>query len=195
MSPAIDPSRQPRHVAQWRELVASGGDPVPWLEHCRALAQSDAAPHAWISLASTEHWQAQLSLLAGRLAEPLPRAELVQRYPLLGVPFAAKDNIDIAGIRTSAACSAFGPVPARSATVVQRLLDAGALWLGKTNLDQFATGLVGTRSPYGRPASVYDARRISGGSSSGSAVAVASGQAPTLQVRAACRLASTPSWA
>ncbi len=177
MSPTIDPSQPPRHVAQWRALVAGGGDPLPWLEHCRTLAQSNAAPHVWISLANTEQWQAQLSLLAARLCEPLPRAELVQRYPLLGVPFAAKDNIHIAGIRTSAACTAFGPVPERSATVVQRLLDAGALWLGKTNLDQFATGLVGTRSPYGRPASVFDLRRISGGSSSGSAVAVASGQA------------------
>ncbi|MFM2120648.1 MAG: allophanate hydrolase, partial [Pseudomonadota bacterium] len=74
------------------------------------------------------------------------------------------------------ACPSFAQVAERSATVVQRLLDAGALWLGKTNLDQFATGLVGTRSPFGAPASVADASRISGGSSSGSAVAVASGQ-------------------
>jgi allophanate hydrolase len=106
----------------------------------------------------------------------LSRAELVQRYPLLGVPFAVKDNIDIAGVPTTAACKAFERRPEHSATVVQRLLEAGALWLGKTNLDQFATGLVGTRSPYGRPASAFDAQRVSGGSSSGSAVAVARGQ-------------------
>ena len=165
-----------RTVAQWRELVAEGGDPLPWLAQCRAAALASAELKLWISLPSDAQWQAQLALLAERLAEPLPRAELVQRYPLLGVPFAAKDNIDIAGMLTTVACPAFAYAPERSATVVQRLLDAGALWLGKTNLDQFATGLVGTRSPYGRPSSAFDATRISGGSSSGSAVAVARGQ-------------------
>jgi allophanate hydrolase len=91
-------------------------------------------------------------------------------------PGRVKDNIDVAGVPTTAACPTFAYEPERSASVVQRLLDAGALWLGKTNLDQFATGLVGTRSPYGRPGSAFDAMRISGGSSSGSAVAVARGQ-------------------
>jgi allophanate hydrolase len=78
---------------------------------------------------------------------------------------------------TRAACKAWQGTPQRHATAVQRLVDAGALWLGKANMDQFATGLVGTRSPYGRPASVFDATRVSGGSSSGSAVAVARGHA------------------
>jgi allophanate hydrolase len=177
MSPAPAPSLPPRTVAQWRELVAGGGDPVPWLAQCRSAALTSADLHIWIGLPSDALWQAQLTLLAERLSEPLSRAELVQRYPLLGVPFAAKDNIDIAGVATTAACPAFARVPQRHASVVQRLLDAGALWLGKTNLDQFATGLVGTRSPYGRPSSAFDATRISGGSSSGSAVAVARGQA------------------
>ena len=95
--------------------------------------------------------------------------------PLAGVPFAVKDNIDVAGMPTTAGCPAYSYVPERTATVVQRLLDAGAVLIGKTNLDQFATGLVGVRSPYGACSSVFDQRYISGGSSSGSAVAVAKG--------------------
>ncbi len=97
--------------------------------------------------------------------------------PLYGVPFAIKDNIDLAGLPTTAACPAYSYTPGRSASVVQALVDAGAIPVGKTNMDQFATGLVGTRSPHGACSSVYDPRYISGGSSSGSAVAVASGLA------------------
>ncbi|MGI8803798.1 MAG: allophanate hydrolase [Solirubrobacteraceae bacterium] len=93
--------------------------------------------------------------------------------PLYGIPFAVKDNIDLAGSLTTAACPAFGYLPDRSAFVVERLIAAGAIPLGKTNMDQFATGLVGTRTPYGACRSVIDGRYISGGSSSGSAVAVA----------------------
>ena len=116
--------------------------------------------------------------------------------PLCGVPFAVKDNIDVAGLPTTAACPAFAYTPAANATVVERLMAAGAILIGKTNLDQFATGLVGTRSPYGAAASVFDPRYISGGSSSGSAVAVAAGSspsrsAPTPPARAACRRRST----
>ncbi len=96
--------------------------------------------------------------------------------PLSGLTFAIKDNIDLAGLPTTAACPAFAYPPAQSAPVVQRLIEAGAVPVGKTNMDQFATGLVGTRSPYGACSSVFDERYISGGSSSGSAVAVASGQ-------------------
>jgi allophanate hydrolase len=91
------------------------------------------------------------------------------------VPFAIKDNIDAAGWPTTAACPAFARTAAHDASVVHRLQQAGAVLMGKTNLDQFATGLVGTRSPYGKPASVFDADRVSGGSSSGSAVVVARG--------------------
>jgi len=97
--------------------------------------------------------------------------------PLYGWPFAIKDNIDLAGLPTTAGCPAYAYSPTGNATVVQRLLDAGAIAIGKTNLDQFATGLVGTRSPHGACSSVFDSRYISGGSSSGSAVAVASGLA------------------
>jgi allophanate hydrolase len=95
--------------------------------------------------------------------------------PLYGIPFAVKDNIDLAGHPTTAACPAYAYVPRESAAVVQRLIDAGAIPIGKTNLDQFATGLNGTRSPYGSPASAINSDYISGGSSSGSAVAVAAG--------------------
>jgi allophanate hydrolase len=94
---------------------------------------------------------------------------------LAGMTFAVKDNIDVAGMPTTAGCPAYAYTPASSATAVQRLLDAGAILIGKTNMDQFATGLVGTRSPFGACSSVYDERYISGGSSSGSAVAVAKG--------------------
>ncbi|WP_227779500.1 MULTISPECIES: allophanate hydrolase [Paenibacillus] len=97
--------------------------------------------------------------------------------PLWGVPFAIKDNIDLAGTPTTAGCPEYAYVPDRHAAVVERLLNAGAIPVGKTNMDQFATGLVGTRSPYGETHNALSAEWISGGSSSGSAVAVARGQA------------------
>src|SRR5471032_765255 len=99
----------------------------------------------------------------------------IDTLPLYGFPFAIKDNIDLAGIPTTAACPEFTYTPAESAPVVQRLLDAGAIPVGKTNLDQFATGLVGMRSPYGTPRNPFNSAVIPGGSSSGSAVAVAAG--------------------
>ena len=117
----------------------------------------------------------------------IPKADLLVRtaaleaiadkskLPLYGVPFAVKDNIDAAGIPTTVGCPAYAFTPTESATVVTRLEAAGAILIGKTNMDQFATGLVGTRSPYGIPSSVFNPDYISGGSSSGSAVAVASG--------------------
>ncbi|MCY1647796.1 allophanate hydrolase [Caulobacter sp. SL161] len=98
-----------------------------------------------------------------------------ETLPLAGVPFAVKDNIDVADLATTAACPAFAYTAGRSATVVEQLLAAGAVLVGKTNLDQFATGLVGTRSPYGAPRCVFNQAFVSGGSSSGSAVAVAAG--------------------
>ena len=98
--------------------------------------------------------------------------------PLYGVPFAVKDNIDVAGLPTTAACPDFASMAKADATCVARLRAAGAIPIGKTNLDQFATGLVGVRSPYGVPRNVFDPRLIPGGSSSGSAVAVAAGLVP-----------------
>lgn len=97
--------------------------------------------------------------------------------PLWGIPFAIKDNIDLAGIPTTAACPEYQYIPEENAIVVERLIAAGAIPLGKTNLDQFATGLVGTRSPYGETHNSLNKDLISGGSSSGSAVAVARGHA------------------
>ena len=107
-------------------------------------------------------------------ARALKREELESK-PLWGIPFAVKDNIDVAGLPTTAGCPAYAYTPTASATTVQRLLDAGAILIGKTNMDQFATGLVGTRSPYGACHSVFSKHHISGGSSSGSGVAVAGG--------------------
>jgi allophanate hydrolase len=102
-------------------------------------------------------------------------AQSPDELPLYGVPFAVKDNIDVAGLPTTAACPDFSYVATDTAPVVQRLLDAGAILVGKTNLDQFATGLVGARSPWGACRNSFDPAYVSGGSSAGSAVAVAAG--------------------
>ena len=135
------------------------------------IAQSDD-PAIWISRSSETAIRVRArDLDAAVAADP----STVARLPLFGIPFAVKDNIDVAGIPTTAGCPAFAYTPAETAPVVAQLLAAGAMLLGKTNLDQFATGLVGTRSPYGAPLNPFDGRFIPGGSSSGSAVAVASG--------------------
>ena len=106
-------------------------------------------------------------------AQKLETDPAARTLPLYGIPFAVKDNIDVEGAPTTAACPAFSYIARRNAAVVQRLLDAGAILIGKTNLDQFATGLVGTRSPYGAGLNAFNPAYISGGSSSGSAIAVA----------------------
>ncbi|MCA8052573.1 allophanate hydrolase [Burkholderia arboris] len=124
--------------------------------------------HAWIRPLTHAEMTVYADALAGRDIASLP---------LYGVPFAIKDNIDLAGIPTTAACPAYAYTPARSAPVVERLIAAGAIPVGKTNLDQFATGLSGQRSPYGACRNALDPRYASGGSSSGSAVAVALGVA------------------
>lgn len=124
----------------------------------------------WISVAE----RSELMLRAKQLeAHPDPSG-----LALYGIPFGVKDSIDVAGVPTTVACPDYAATPAETAPVVQRLVDAGAIYVGKTNLDQFATGLNGTRTPYGVPRSVFGNELISGGSSSGSALAVASGQVP-----------------
>ncbi|QUQ63894.1 allophanate hydrolase [Kutzneria sp. CA-103260] len=131
----------------------------------RRLEDTDR-PEAWITLRPEEELLAEAKRLDERVADG-------EDLPLAGSVFAVKDNIDVAGLPTTAACPSYTYTPDRHATAVARLLDAGALCLGKTNLDQFATGLVGTRSPYGTVRNAELPDRISGGSSSGSAVVVA----------------------
>ncbi|MFD2054188.1 allophanate hydrolase [Mesorhizobium calcicola] len=132
--------------------------------HARIGSADD--PGIFIQLAS----KAQMLAEAGKLGPFDPVAK-----PLWGVPFAVKDNIDVAGMPTTAACAEYAYVPETDATVVARLKAAGALVVGKTNLDQFATGLVGVRTPYPIPRNAVDASLVPGGSSSGSAVATARG--------------------
>ncbi|AIP36907.1 allophanate hydrolase [Paraburkholderia xenovorans LB400] len=140
-----------------------------------ALARIDAIdrPEVWILRVPAADLRARAKAL-----EALYEAQgsaVFEQMPLFGVPFAVKDNIDVAGLPTTAACEPFAYTPDASAFAVQRLVDAGAILLGKTNLDQFATGLVGTRSPYGAVRHAGSPLYVSGGSSSGSAVAVAAG--------------------
>ena len=129
-------------------------------------SQLDSNDPAWIYILSTDELNAQIAALAST------------DLPLYGVPFAVKDNIDVAGVPTTAACPAFTYIPSADATTVALLKKAGAIVIGKTNLDQFATGLVGTRSPYGAVPNSFKADYISGGSSSGSGVTVARGLVP-----------------
>ncbi len=156
---------QPAGIADWRAAYQDGKRRprdllLPWLSR---LEPRDVA---WI-----------LRCQAADLAEQLARLDRCQPHelPLYGIPFAVKDNIDVAGLPTTAACPAFARVAERHATVVERLIAAGAVLIGKTNLDQFATGLVGTRSPFGEVPNSFDAAYVSGGSSSGSASVVARG--------------------
>lgn len=131
----------------------------------QALAQSDY--NAWITLLDEAQLEPYLARLDGVSPDSLP---------LYGVPFAIKDNIDLAGLPTTAACPDFAYTAAESAPAVEALVAAGAIPLGKTNLDQFATGLVGVRSPYGEARNSFNPDYISGGSSAGSAIAAALGQ-------------------
>ena len=137
----------------------------------RIEAYAATQPAVWITRCA----ESAVLAAARRVDAHLAAGETL---PLAGVPFAIKDNIDLAGVPTTAACPDFAYTPKASATVVERLIAAGAIPIGKTNLDQFATGLNGTRSPYGAPACVFNRSYISGGSSSGSAVAVAAGLVP-----------------
>jgi allophanate hydrolase len=142
-------------------------DPAEVVARAYERARSTAQP-AWIALVP---WSSVRAALARLRTAP---ADL----PLYGVPFAIKDNIDLAGTPTTAACPAYSYVPQRSAFVVERLVAAGAIPIGKTNMDQFATGLTGMRTPHGACASVVDPRYLAGGSSSGSAVVIADGTVP-----------------
>lgn len=156
-------------IADLRDSYRRGHD-TPSAVIARLLRNFGAADprNAWITRLRPDQVMAYVDALASRSPASLP---------LYGVPFVIKDNIDLAGIPTTAACPEYAYTPERSAAVVQRLIDAGAIPLGKANLDQFATGLVGSRSPYGACRNSINANYISGGSSAGSAVAVAAGLA------------------
>jgi allophanate hydrolase len=147
---------------------AAGASPVQIVREVYARIRARGQDHVWITLRAEEDVLAEAAALGARRSGG-------ESLPLFGAPFAVKDNLDVAGLPTTAACPDFAYTPAADAEVVRRLRAAGALVIGKTNLDQFATGLVGVRSPYGAPSSVFDKDYISGGSSSGSAVAVAAG--------------------
>lgn len=157
-------------LATLRALYASG-DWTPETVVAALMQRIDAADPA-IFITRTPP-----AMLHAAIAALLRRAPVPNSLPLWGVPFAVKDNIDVAGLPTTCACPDLDRHPVADAAVVADLVAAGAIIMGKTNLDQFATGLNGTRSPYGAPRSVFDADHISGGSSSGSAVAVAAGLA------------------
>lgn len=155
----------------WKRAYQEGADPAVLLEQQRQRLNTDDS--AWISIASAAQLQAQVLQL-----QALEQAQGREQLPLYGIPFAAKDNIDVEGFVTTAACPAFAYEAQHDAVAVQRLKQAGAIVLGKTNLDQFATGLVGTRSPFGAVPNTFDSALISGGSSSGSASVVARGLVP-----------------
>lgn len=155
-------------IANLQRLYRDGAlTPSALVERLHAHMTGDDTHHIWIARLALEQLLGYARSLEGRDPASLP---------LYGVPFAIKDNIDLAGVPTTAGCPAYAYTPPRSATVVQRLIDAGAIPVGKTNLDQFATGLNGTRSPYGACRNSFDPGCIAGGSSSGSAVATALGQ-------------------
>ena len=159
-------------LAEWQAAYRRGAQPADLLG--RLIDSLDPGDPAWICRADAPRLHTQLSDLAGLLDGV---GGDVARLPLYGVPFAIKDNIDAAGWPTTAACPAFSYLAQQDADVVRRLRAAGAILIGKTNLDQFATGLVGTRSPHGAVPNTFDPAYISGGSSSGSASVVARGLA------------------
>jgi allophanate hydrolase len=155
---------------QYRDGVLT---PSALVESVLARIAGADRPEVWIARVPEADLRAAAVKLDALLAEH--GAAVFEQLPLFGVPFAVKDNIDVAGMPTTAACPAFAYTPNVSATVVDKLLAAGALLVGKTNLDQFATGLVGARSPYGTVRNALHPDYVSGGSSAGSAVAVALG--------------------
>ncbi len=160
-------------INDWQTAYREGASPELLLQEL--LAGLDTRDVAWISLLDN----VGLTRALAELEQVLEAAGGDKSaLPLYGVPFAAKDNIDAAGFETTAACPAFAYSPEKDATTIARLKAAGAVLIGKTNLDQFATGLVGTRSPYGAVPNSFKPEVVSGGSSSGSASVVARGLVP-----------------
>jgi allophanate hydrolase len=156
-------------IAEIVKAHRAGASPADTIARAYARIRRHNDPALFITLRDEADAIAEAKALAARGDTALP---------LYGVPFAVKDNIDFGGLPTTAACPAFAYTPKADATCVKRLREAGAIPVGKTNLDQFATGLVGVRSPYGVPRNAFDPKLIPGGSSSGSGVAVAAGLVP-----------------
>lgn len=174
-------------ITDWQQAYREGAEPEALISKLLDYLKGDDC--AWISRLGAEGFHQAMAELADKLEGVDGDLE---QLPLYGIPFAVKDNIDAAGFETTAACPAFAYAPEHDATVVRKLKAAGAVVIGKTNLDQFATGLVGTRSPYGAVPNSFNPKVISGGSSSGSASVVARGLvpfawAPTPPVPAGCR--------
>jgi allophanate hydrolase len=159
-------------IEEWREGYQSG---KIRLDDLLEMVPSGARDPAWITPPNERRLRLQIEELAAAVQRG--GADL-SRFPLYGVPFAVKDNIDVAGWPTTAGCPEFAYVPGKDAAVVRRLREAGAIVAGKANLDQFATGLVGTRSPYGIVPNSFHSEYVCGGSSSGSASVVARGLVP-----------------
>ena len=164
----MDLKNQSLDINALREAYQQGRfSPTDIIDEVQRRIDDMPEHNAWIRRLSRAEIEPYLERLEGKSPESMS---------LYGIPFAIKDNIDLAGVPTTAACPEYAYEPGASAFVVQCLLDAGAIPVGKTNLDQFATGLVGTRSPYGPGMNSFDPAYVSGGSSSGSAIAVAMGQ-------------------
>ncbi|HTI17827.1 MAG TPA: allophanate hydrolase [Trinickia sp.] len=158
---------EPLTIASLKKRYREGSlTPRQLIETIAARTAGEDPHHVWIRPLTREEMMRYVDALEGKSVDALP---------LFGIPFALKDNIDLAGVPTTAGCPAYAYEPNESAAVVTRLIAAGAIPVGKTNLDQFATGLSGQRSPYGACRNALDPRYASGGSSSGSAVAVALG--------------------
>jgi allophanate hydrolase len=157
-------------IAEILEAHRSGtSSPEATIARCYARIRAHDDPAIFITLRDEQDALAEAKALAASGKRDLP---------LYGVPVAVKDNIDVRGMPTTAACPAFAYTPAKDATCVDRLKRAGAIVIGKTNLDQFATGLVGVRTPYGIARNLFDPALIPGGSSSGSGIAVGAGLVP-----------------
>jgi allophanate hydrolase len=163
-------SSHPSTIAALLDAHRSGATtPETTIADCFARIRAHGDPAIFITLRDETDARAEAKALAANGNTALP---------LYGVPVAVKDNIDVKGMPTTAACPDFAYQPTKDATCVTRLKRAGALVIGKTNLDQFATGLVGVRSPYGVPKNLFNPALIPGGSSSGSAIAVGAGLVP-----------------
>lgn len=159
-------------IKEWKEYHKASTAEASYTTLLNLIASQTNNPDnpAWISLTSKKHFDKQWLILQAKADK--------ESLPLYGVPVAVKDNIDSRGFNTTAACPSFAYQPDKDSKVVQLLRAAGAIIIGKTNLDQFATGLVGTRSPYGKTSSAFSESHVSGGSSAGSARVVADGIVP-----------------